>query len=58
MDKERFITDKIQSKMGSVTIILTDNESGVQYLYFRYASGGGMTVLVDEDGKPILNKNI
>lgn len=58
MDKARFITDKIQGKGGSETLILTDKETGVQYLYFRYGAGGGMTVLVDENGRPILNKNI
>lgn len=32
--------------------IITDNETGIQYLYHDGYNAGGMTVLMDEDGKP------
>lgn len=34
--------------------ILVDKETRVQYLYRGAGYGGGMTVLVDSDGKPLL----
>lgn len=34
--------------------IIVDNETGVNYFYVR---GGGLTVLVDADGKPIVTKD-
>ena len=33
--------------------ILLDTETGVQYLFVQCGSGGGVTVLVDRDGKPM-----
>ena len=34
--------------------VIVDNETGVNYFYVR---GGGLTVLVDADGKPIVTKD-
>lgn len=38
--------------------IITDTETGVQYLYvcdrWGYAGMGGLTVLVDADGRPLV----
>ncbi|GKX65267.1 DUF6440 family protein [Inconstantimicrobium mannanitabidum] len=34
--------------------IILDKNTGVQYLYAYDGYGGGVTVLVDKDGKPIL----
>lgn len=37
--------------------IITDNETGVQYLFVSDGYGqGGLTVLVDADGKPLTAK--
>lgn len=36
--------------------IITDEATGVQYLYAYYADGAGMTVLLDSDGKPFVRK--
>jgi len=33
--------------------VIVDTETGVNYFYVR---GGGLTVLVDADGKPIVTK--
>ena len=34
--------------------ILVDTETGVQYLYRFSGYGGGLTVLLGQDGKPLL----
>ena len=35
--------------------IIVDTETGVQYLYVYSGYGGGVTVLVDKDGKPLVD---
>lgn len=35
--------------------ILVDKETGVQYLLAHWTNIGGLTVLVDKDGKPLLD---
>jgi hypothetical protein len=47
----RFI---IKDKDGFVegTRIIVDTETGVQYLMAHWTNIGGITVLVDKDGKP------
>ncbi len=36
--------------------ILVDKESGVQYLFMQSGTAGGLTPLLDADGKPLLYK--
>lgn len=47
--------EKVYSQ-GSLTNheIWVDTETGVQYYYHGGGYGGGMTVLVDAEGKPLL----
>ena len=38
--------------------VVTDTETGVSYLFVSYGLGsGGLTVLVDADGKPIVKED-
>lgn len=37
------------------TRIIVDKETGVQYLMAHWTNIGGITVLVDRDGKPLLD---
>ena len=37
------------------TRIIVDKETGVQYLLAHWTNVGGLTVLVDKDGKPLLD---
>ena len=37
------------------THIIQDKETGVVYLFVQAPSGGGLTPLLDSDGKPITN---
>ncbi|MBR3836756.1 MAG: xylan 1,4-beta-xylosidase [Clostridia bacterium] len=46
--------EKIYSQgMGSMEIWV-DRETGVNYLYRQSGYAGGMTVLLDRDGKPVV----
>ena len=40
--------------MFSNTMILVDRETGVNYLFFQSANAGGLTPLLDREGKPII----
>ena len=37
------------------TRIIVDKETGVQYLLAHWTNVGGLTVMVDKDGKPLLD---
>jgi len=36
--------------------IITDTETGVQYLHTWFAHGSGLTLLVDREGKPLIHE--
>lgn len=38
------------------TRLIVDTETGVQYLMAHWTNIGGITVLVDKDGKPLLDQ--
>ncbi len=52
LKEKRFIKIYTQSS-GSVEIWV-DKETGVNYLYHSSGYSGGLTVLLDKDGKPIV----
>ena len=48
--------EKVYSQgMGSVEIWV-DKETGVNYLYRQSGYSGGLTVLIDADGKPVITQ--
>lgn len=50
---ERF--EKIYSQGSLTTIeIWVDKETGVNYLFRQSGYSGGLTVLLDKDGKPVV----
>lgn len=56
-ENERFIINKNGSYLEIGTYILIDKKTGVNYLFVSCGGiqgGGGLTVLVDADGKPIV----
>ena len=63
MNNHRFtMSDVIKTKEGFRGLwegirIITDTETGVQYMFSFYGEAGGLTPLIDKDGKPLLNKN-
>ena len=47
--------EKVYSQhKGSAIEIWVDKETGVNYMFQAYGYSGGLTVLVDKDGKPIV----
>ena len=56
MDEKRFVRIYKQETLTTVLEILMDRETGVNYLYRRNGYSGGMTVLVDRDGKPLIGQ--
>ena len=50
----RFIKILEESSFISSSEIWVDTETGVQYLYHSAGNSGGLTVLVDAEGKPLL----
>lgn len=42
-----------KQSMGSMEVWV-DKETGVNYLYRQSGYAGGLTILVDKDGKPIV----
>ena len=55
--EERFEKVYGQSKLleGNIEIFV-DRETGVNYIYRSCGYSGGLTVLLDEDGKPVITK--
>ena len=51
--QERFEKTYTQG-VSSVVEIWVDKETGVNYLYCYGGYGGGLTPLLDKDGKPII----
>ena len=53
---ERFVLSGKKGLMEG-TRIITDTKTGVQYLFANWGSAGGLTILVDNDGKPLIDEN-
>ena len=55
-ETERFV--KVLDESGFITCseIWMDTQTGVQYLYHASGNSGGLTVLVDAEGKPLLHR--
>lgn len=51
--EERFIKTYSQG-MANASEIWVDKLTGVNYLYHSAGYSGGLTVLVDRDGKPVI----
>ncbi len=54
--ENRFIKSESYSGgfTGPATYVLVDRKTGVNYLYASGGYGGGLTVLVNRDGTPIV----
>ncbi|MGN0527302.1 MAG: DUF6440 family protein [Acutalibacteraceae bacterium] len=37
-------------------MVITDKKTGVNYLFVKSGYGGGLTPLLDADGKPVISK--
>ena len=48
---DRFDVKRVGEKNPIETYIITDKETGIQYLYAWGGAGGGLTPLLDKNGK-------
>lgn len=46
--------EKVYSQSMGTTEIWVDKETGVNYLYHSSGYSGGLTALLDKDGKPVI----
>ena len=53
MSKDKRFEKIYTQGMGSMEIWV-DRETGVNYLYRQSGYSGGLTVLLDKDGKPVI----
>ena len=51
---KRFIVKEVQGGFTIGATVLVDKQTGVNYLYANSGYGGGLTVLVDAMGNPIV----
>ena len=58
MGKDRFdIQDRENLGLITEANIIVDRETGVNYLFVQRGYGGGLTPLLDAEGKPIITKD-
>ncbi|WP_340013058.1 DUF6440 family protein [Paenibacillus sp. FSL K6-1318] len=56
-NEPRFGVEHTQAESAVMTQVITDKETGVQYLLAIFPNvGSGLTVLLDKEGKPLLKK--
>ncbi len=55
MENKRFETVYSQGTITRIEVFV-DKETGVNYLYRADGYAGGLTVLLDKDGKPVITK--
>ncbi len=53
MAKDKRFEKVYSQDMGCIEI-LVDKQTGINYLYRSSGYGGGLTVLLDMDGKPVV----
>ena len=52
--EKRFVRTLSQGVFGT-TEIWVDTQTGVNYLFHQSGYAGGLTVLLDRDGKPVIS---
>ena len=58
MGKDRFdIKDRETLGLMTEASVIIDRETGVNYLFVHRGYGGGLTPLLDAEGKPIITKD-
>ena len=56
---KRFVwSDREMKGLCKEASVIVDSVTGVNYLYVTYGYGGGLTPLIDENGKPIVTRVI
>lgn len=56
-DNDRFeILEKQHVSMTKEFFIVRDKQTGVQYLFVQAGYAGGLTPLIDREGKPVIGR--
>ena len=55
-DKRFEVVSQEGSGLSCLRAILVDKETGVNYLFVQSGYAGGLTPLLDADGKPVVTK--
>ncbi len=55
MVKNRFVKSEKEGFLNGTQVIV-DTKTGVQYLFVFEGYRGGLTVILDQDGKPFLDE--
>lgn len=55
MGVKRFEVESSEGMIEKYSVIV-DKRTGVNYLYISNGTSGGLTVLLDSEGKPIITK--
>lgn len=53
MTKDRFVRVYSQGKLDAI-MIFVDRKTGVNYMFNKVGYAGGLTPLLDKDGKPVI----
>jgi hypothetical protein len=51
---KRFVWENVQTGLMKETTIIIDKETGVNYLFVQHGYAGGLTPMLDKNGKPII----
>jgi hypothetical protein len=51
---KRFVTENVQNGLLKKTSVIIDTETGINYLFAQEGYAGGLTPLLDKNGKPIV----
>lgn len=54
---QRFRMEMKQHVAGGIVRILVDRQTGVHYVVSTFLGSGGMTPLLDKDGKVVVSKS-
>ena len=53
--EKRFVKIHSESRLAGVNEIWVDIQTGVNYLFHASGYAGGLTVLLDREGKPVIS---
>lgn len=56
MKNKRFEKTYSQGGLATTVEIWVDKETGVNYIFRKDGYGGGLTALLDKDGKPVVTE--
>lgn len=54
--EKRFVRIYEEKAMFAESCLLVDRQTGVTYLWHTEGYGGGLTVLLDANGKPVISR--